>query len=303
MPSIYCMRGLPGSGKTTVAKDLADICNAVRVSRDDIRQTLFNRSGVLNPQAEKEISSMEHHLAEDALDNGYSVIVDNLNLRTKYLQAWYDLAQKKGVGFHVEDVHTGVDICVYRNKIRAERDEPFVPEDVVREMAKKFYRGGKYPEFTPREPKVDLYHNSPDLPWVTLVDIDGTMADMGDRNPYDESTVSQDTPHKHIVRLVSAKILKGDFIVFISGRTDGCYDDTYAWLRKHLPGGYDMRWSLFMRKRGDSRNDAIVKKEIFDQHIRDRFHVEFILDDRDQVVKMWRHELGLPVLQVAEGNF
>ena len=33
------------------------------------------------------------------------------------------------------------------------------------------------------------------------------------------------------------------------------------------------------------------------------YDVAGVLDDRDQVVKMWRNELGLTCLQVAEGNF
>jgi hypothetical protein len=60
--------------------------------------------------------------------------------------------------------------------------------------------------------------------------------------------------------------------------------------------------ALFMRKSGDYRKDSVVKKEIYERHIKEDFNVEFVLDDRDQVVKMWR-EQGLVCLQVAEGNF
>ena len=57
-----------------------------------------------------------------------------------------------------------------------------------------------------------------------------------------------------------------------------------------------------MRKNGYNKKDSIVKKEIFDEYIKDKYYVEFILDDRNQVVDMWR-EMGLTCLQVAEGNF
>lgn len=57
-----------------------------------------------------------------------------------------------------------------------------------------------------------------------------------------------------------------------------------------------------MRPAGDSRKDAIVKREIFDQEIRDRWRVIGVFDDRQQVVRMWR-ALGLTVFQVAEGDF
>ena len=57
-----------------------------------------------------------------------------------------------------------------------------------------------------------------------------------------------------------------------------------------------------MRATGDNRNDAIVKNEIFDTYIRDKWNVVCVLDDRDRVVKRWR-ELGLACFQVNYGAF
>ena len=57
-----------------------------------------------------------------------------------------------------------------------------------------------------------------------------------------------------------------------------------------------------MRTLGDMRKDSIVKQELYEQNILGKFNVSFILDDRQQVVDMWR-SLGLTVFQVAEGDF
>lgn len=59
---------------------------------------------------------------------------------------------------------------------------------------------------------------------------------------------------------------------------------------------------LYMRPEGDVRKDTEIKREIFDNYIRDKYRVLFVLDDRNSVVKMWR-DLGLKCLQVAEGDF
>ena len=59
---------------------------------------------------------------------------------------------------------------------------------------------------------------------------------------------------------------------------------------------------LYMRFTNDLRKDSIVKQEIYEMCIKDKYNVLFVLDDRDQVVNMWR-EQGLKCLQVAEGNF
>jgi hypothetical protein len=57
-----------------------------------------------------------------------------------------------------------------------------------------------------------------------------------------------------------------------------------------------------MRKEGDVRKDAIVKGEIYEKNINGKYNVLFVLDDRNQMVEMWRG-LGLTCLQVADGDF
>lgn len=57
-----------------------------------------------------------------------------------------------------------------------------------------------------------------------------------------------------------------------------------------------------MRPEGDIRKDSIVKRELFEKYVRPYYNIEFVLDDRNQVVEMWR-SLGLKCLQVAEGDF
>jgi hypothetical protein len=57
-----------------------------------------------------------------------------------------------------------------------------------------------------------------------------------------------------------------------------------------------------MREAGDSRKDSIVKQELYERHIKPSYDVFVVLDDRNQVVDMWR-SLGLVCLQVAPGDF
>jgi hypothetical protein len=87
--------------------------------------------------------------------------------------------------------------------------------------------------------------------------------------------------------------------VFLSGRTDACRTATCEWLCEHIPVPFQR---LYMRPAGDGRKDSAVKLELFDRYIRDSYDVTCVLDDRDQVVAMWR-SLELTCLQVAPGNF
>lgn len=153
-------------------------------------------------------------------------------------------------------------------------------------------------------PKTSISHN-PDLPTCIIVDIDGTLAHMTDRSPYDYTKVSTDVVDPivaGIVRKYAQRDPNTDFpdnyIIIVSGRMGPiCEAETRQWLQdNHIP--YD---ELYMRQ-VDQIPDTDVKKEIYDKYIKPRYNVRFVLDDRDRVVKMWR-ELGLKVLQVGEGDF
>lgn len=133
-----------------------------------------------------------------------------------------------------------------------------------------------------------------------IVDIDGTVALKGDRHPYDMTTVSQDAPNEPVLQVARALWLMGANLIYLSGRFEAARADTIEWLLKHG----SPQWSaLYMRPDGDFRKDSELKKEFYYNHIEPTYDVLCVLDDRDQVVRMWREELKLCCLQVAYGDF
>jgi hypothetical protein len=46
-----------------------------------------------------------------------------------------------------------------------------------------------------------------------------------------------------------------------------------------------------------------IKAELCAEQVEGRYEDAFVVDDRNQVVRMWRDELGLTVLQWADGDF
>lgn len=162
------------------------------------------------------------------------------------------------------------------------------------------------PKAGPKEelPKGTLYVPPVDKPSAFLVDLDGTLALMNGRSPYDESCVDQDLPNRPVICVVEALVERGMVPIFMSGRTEGCRKDTEFWLMSHvrLWPVRDVGILLHMRAADDQRPDHVVKLELFDRHVRDQWNVRVVLDDRNSVVKMWR-SIGLTVLQVADGDF
>ena len=146
---------------------------------------------------------------------------------------------------------------------------------------------------------------------IIVCDLDGTLCDVEHRRHFVERPhgVRKDwdaffagaLDDKVIKPVLDLLYMVSEYstVIFCTGRPERCRADTVAWLEKHaFPFS---QCELYMRKHGDFRPDDIVKQEILDTHI-DKDRVLFVLDDRDQVVNMWRRN-GLACFQVADGNF
>lgn len=133
---------------------------------------------------------------------------------------------------------------------------------------------------------------------AVICDLDGTLADIGSRDPYNPTTVLDDRLNTHIAELIGIIMSSGIQIIFITGRFEKLRGQTIEWLEKHGMKDY----LLYMRKDNDFRKDIIYKKEIYKRLVAGKYRVICVLEDRDQTVAMWRRE-GLTCLQVAYGNF
>ncbi len=139
------------------------------------------------------------------------------------------------------------------------------------------------------------------LPKVIICDIDGTLALLGERNPFDPTTGEDllNNPIANILEVYDNQAVLPVSLILLTGRDEKYRQHTIDWLTKY---GITHYKALYMRKIADRRKDYVIKKEIYEQEIKGKYDVLFVLEDRDQVVKMWR-ELGLTCLQVAYGDF
>ena len=58
---------------------------------------------------------------------------------------------------------------------------------------------------------------------------------------------------------------------------------------------------FFIRPAGNKRMDAIIKYELFKEHIEPNYNAVGAFDDRPQVIRMWE-TIGVPVLNVGSGR-
>jgi hypothetical protein len=130
-----------------------------------------------------------------------------------------------------------------------------------------------------------------------ICDIDGTIAHMHNRTPYEWDKVDTDIPDLKVINLVKRLLSTKLQVIFVSGRKEQCRDKTLTWLKKYgLPTDF-----VFLRADADNRKDSEYKLNVLEA-ITENWDVQFVLDDRNSVVEMWRNN-GLLCLQVAEGNF
>ena len=284
------LQGLPACGKSTYRESLLKEEPGVwgYVNFDELRHS--DPNWTWTPQSEKAIQDIAFQTGLEILYSGQNLIVDNTNLNHKTLTRWVQLAKKLDVLCEVKFFATPLDECIRRNNERTGWQH--VPRPVIERMA--------------------LFSNLLDIPKdkkLVLVDMDGTLADCEHRrhfltdNPKKDwdgfyRDCISDPPVELILKWVKALGEDHDFLVcVVSGRPlDKAGNQTVAWLEKHeVP--YDR---IFMRAARDHRPDYMVKQEILDKLPKNQ--IAFAIDDRQQVVDMWRRN-GITVYQVAEGNF
>lgn len=217
-----------------------------------------------------------------ALGSGYNVIVDDTNLHPKNESRLREIAFAHKAQFETKDfTDVPIQTCIQRDLQRLDS----VGEAVIKKMYYKYLV------------KQEVYDPDPRLPPAIICDLDGTLALFGDANPYDRDFLA-DKVNDPVAIVTREMRNQGWKLILLSGREGKFEDQTKAWLDKHQIK-YD---ALFMRTIGDTRNDAIIKQELFEWNIRDKYNILFALDDRNRVVDLWRR-LGLTCFQVNYGDF
>ena len=291
MKKVYILKGLPASGKSTWSRQqLKEHPNSYkRINKDDLRAMLDDNHW--SRGNEKFVLTVRDLMIKEALKAGKHVISDDTNLAPKHETRIRQIVREycNETGEQVEVVVKYFDVeleeCIRRDLGRTRS----VAERVIRSMYKQFI------DKTPQHPEPLVQDKS--LPKAIICDLDGTLAIL-DRNPYKTGECEKDRLNVPIANMVKTYKQLGYQILIVSGRREEFLPQSKNWLTQHeIP--YDF---IAFRKNGDRGKDSMTKAVIFENEIKGKWYVEFVLDDRNQVVEMWR-KLGLTCYQVARGDF
>lgn len=224
-----------------------------------------------------------------AMGRGYdTIIVDNTHLEGTHEDDYkvmienYNLTGGEQWVFTIKEFLIDVDTCVARDE---KRGVGKVGEAVIRSMSKRTGWGIVSPK-----KEFEIVPMDKSNPTAIIVDIDGTLAKMEGRSPYDYKKVLEDSLHEDVDFVINNFLDGVEYTegtrpayIIVSGRKDECRKDTEEWLASYgIP--YD---SLHMRKSNDIRKDSQVKYEILLDLAKEK-NILCVFDDRNQVVKMWR---------------
>lgn len=287
--------GISGSGKTTWAEDFCnhnlrpgDQPKWVNSNRDDIRFTKIIQERdwskyKFNGVNEQLVTETQHADWASAAMLGYNLVVSDTHLSAKARNNTSNKLKKLGYEVEFKDFPITLEEAWRRDSLR--------PNGVGKAVLYKQWKD--WLVYTERR----IYCPDIELPKAIMFDIDGTVAHMSGRSPFEWDKVGEDRVDKHVRLMLKAYRAAGYKLIAMSGRDGSCQELTKRWFYVH-----DIPWDwLVMRDAGDMRKDSIIKEELFWKSVAPRFNVEAVFDDRPVVCRMW-HDIGLKVFACADQN-
>ncbi len=131
-PVLIILSGLPGVGKTSIARELARQTGATHIRIDSIEQAI-RASGLVAGSLDDVGYRVGYAVAEDNLRLGRTVIADSVNPLPITRAAWREVAERAGVGsLEVEVICS--DVSEHQRRVESRPAEPGSPltwQDVV----------------------------------------------------------------------------------------------------------------------------------------------------------------------------
>ena len=292
---ILILIGIPASGKSTWAKDyVRRNSNWVRVSRDDFRMML-KTSQLCENKVENLITSLVKKTINSCLGKRLNVIIDNTNVKKKYIEEIIeDFRYQADINYRVFDI--SLEKAIERDSKR----EAKVGSEVIERMHNSYLTLMDSFDFQPVKKTIrplPVYQSNPVLQNAVIFDIDGTLAHMTSRGPFDLDKVDRDSINPFVAEQVKFHRNEGRKILIVTGRESYSKELTLEWLNFY---GIEFD-EIFMRPDGDHRRDTIIKKEIYKDKIEGKYNILGVYDDRLQVLEMWTKE-GLFTFNVNQGG-
>jgi phosphoglycolate phosphatase-like HAD superfamily hydrolase len=129
-----------------------------------------------------------------------------------------------------------------------------------------------------------------------IFDLDGTLAHHNNkRDIFDWDNVGLDEVDDVVRETLITFHGAGYNIIIVSGRDGRALKGTELWLTfNDIP--FD---EIFLKDIRDNRKDVVFKTNVYENHLKEKYNILCVFEDRKRVVDMWRG-LGIKCFQVKD---
>ncbi|MBX4190464.1 AAA family ATPase [Candidatus Saccharibacteria bacterium] len=119
-PTIFCLYGYPGSGKTYIARNLTEEIQLAHVGSDRIRSELF-QSPRYDAQENAIVTHLMDYMSEEFLNSGVGLVYDTNALRAAQRRRLRELARKHRAAYLLIWLQIDIDTAFIRTQERDRR--------------------------------------------------------------------------------------------------------------------------------------------------------------------------------------
>lgn len=295
MPKIYILRGLPASGKSTLARKIVDAnpTHTARFNWDDIRN-MMGPYWIPERENTKVLNALRDAFINNMMSNQWDIVIDNMNLNPKELEHYnkivseYNNNHTDKYEIEVTTLFTPVEECVRRDALRSNP----IGESVIRSIWQR------YRNFLCTEENKEIVSKlkpATDLPKAVIFDVDNTLCFNTSGRPYYGTAqgLLDDVPNTNAIIAAQVYHSGGIKVLLVTGRegTDEIKEATQKWMENNqVPIDEYYFRPVNNRESGDKIKVQIISG------ISNKYNIIGIYEDSSKIVKSLR-EMGYTVFQ------
>jgi hypothetical protein len=132
-PVLVMLSGLPGSGKSHLAREIVRRYPLAVLNSDALRRALVKRPSYSHAESARLFSAV-HALIEDLLRRGVSVLLDATNLKEAHRRPLHEIAGRLGSRLVIVEIRADEDVIKQRLSARRAREDPTDISEATQEV-------------------------------------------------------------------------------------------------------------------------------------------------------------------------